>query len=203
MWTKRCDKCNEIKPARTHHCSACGCCVFHMDHHCPWINNCVGMENLRYFLLFLLYLDVGMVYMFTSTVAIWHHPIYAENRGLMSFIVMLDATLVVVLGGFNFWNWFLAYEGLTTLEFFAQVSGQKKGAYDYSFETISDNLFKIFGTSSWAAALSPSLRSNPFTGLEWSFEMRELGFDEHGDLPEEEESPINEVEMGETGVADL
>ena len=34
LWTRRCEKCNDIKPARTHHCSACGQCVFHMDHHC-------------------------------------------------------------------------------------------------------------------------------------------------------------------------
>ena len=45
FWTKRCDKCNEIKPARTHHCSICKRCIARMDHHCPWVNNCVGYYN--------------------------------------------------------------------------------------------------------------------------------------------------------------
>lgn len=150
VWTRRCEKCDEIKPARTHHCSACGQCVFHMDHHCPWINNCVGMENLRFFVLFLFYLWIGMIFMFISIATIWHHPLYNEHRGMMGFLTMLDATLIFVLLLFNVWNWFLAYYGLTSLEFFGQVTGSKQNCYDYSFETLNDNMFKVFGTQSYA-----------------------------------------------------
>lgn len=33
-WAKACQKCDNHKPARAHHCSICGRCVIKMDHHC-------------------------------------------------------------------------------------------------------------------------------------------------------------------------
>jgi hypothetical protein len=47
---------------------------------------------------------------------------------------------------------------------------------------VRDNLFKVFGTKSFFAMLSPSLRYNPFNGIEWSFQMKDLGFNEYGEV---------------------
>lgn len=33
-----------------------------MDHHCPWVGNCIGHKNHKYFIQFLVYTTFGNIY---------------------------------------------------------------------------------------------------------------------------------------------
>ncbi|XP_072940000.1 palmitoyltransferase ZDHHC6 [Epargyreus clarus] len=59
QYLQYCLICEGYKAPRSHHCRKCGRCVMKMDHHCPWINCCVGHANHRYFNLFLLFAVCG------------------------------------------------------------------------------------------------------------------------------------------------
>ena len=54
----------------------CECCVFQMSHHCIFTNNCVGLENQRFFLLFILYAMIASAYMLISLVSVWSSNLY-------------------------------------------------------------------------------------------------------------------------------
>lgn len=90
--------------------------------------------------------------------------------------MILDIVLGAVLLGFNAWNWFLAFNGKTTIEWWTAEQSHA----ELSFSKTSDNLYRVFGTFKLFRILSPSLRNVPFTGLEWSYYYKDEGFDCNG-----------------------
>ena len=58
----RCKSCYVVRPYDAHHCRTCHCCILEQDHHCPWINNCVGIFNKKYFILFNIYAFISVIY---------------------------------------------------------------------------------------------------------------------------------------------
>ena len=50
------------------HCRACDVCVEAFDHHCPYISNCVGRRNYRYFFGFINVLLIDCIYVLTVSI---------------------------------------------------------------------------------------------------------------------------------------
>lgn len=76
-----CKKCILPKPPRTHHCSVCDKCILAMDHHCPWLNNCVGYYNARYFYLYMVYMVTGVTFIIIAGVDIGYQVLWLNDTG--------------------------------------------------------------------------------------------------------------------------
>ncbi|KAG8440410.1 hypothetical protein GDO86_006241 [Hymenochirus boettgeri] len=65
---RRCGYCFIQQPMRARHCQSCQHCVRRFDHHCPWIENCVGEKNHP---LFIMYLIVQLIVLFWAFQLTW------------------------------------------------------------------------------------------------------------------------------------
>ncbi|XP_055375941.1 palmitoyltransferase ZDHHC3 [Condylostylus longicornis] len=99
-WTV-CTRCETYRPPRAHHCRICKRCIRRMDHHCPWINNCVGERNQKFFLQFLVYVGILSIYSMVLVVVSWVYPCQdchlnladTQARMLHSVILLLESAL--------------------------------------------------------------------------------------------------------------
>jgi palmitoyltransferase ZDHHC2/15/20 len=51
---KSCNICKTFKPPRAHHCSSCNRCYLKFDHHCSFLDTCIGFHNYKFFYQFLI-----------------------------------------------------------------------------------------------------------------------------------------------------
>jgi len=103
---KVCRRCpgEMAKPPRAHHCSTCQTCICKMDHHCPWVNSCVGWGNQKFFCLFLWYTTIICGYTLTLLLAYFPYELmttHGDERAALlqeTAFTVLDITFFMVLG---------------------------------------------------------------------------------------------------------
>jgi len=117
---RHCKWCVKYKPDRCHHCRLCKLCVLRMDHHCPWIMNCVGWRNHKFFFLLVVYAVLTCVFVFATELSTVQESMDKDMPNSHRFLLVLGLTLSVIMGTLlilflTFHTW-LMLNGMTTIE---------------------------------------------------------------------------------------
>ncbi|KAK1118512.1 hypothetical protein K0M31_014823 [Melipona bicolor] len=140
----RCHLCNiTTESKRTKHCSICNKCIVRFDHHCKWLNNCIGARNYRAFLVCLISAILASLFVAGLSVTELSFSLFTDRFAspsmennttdpvipfiapasdttliiAISAIGILSAIVAILLLHLCFFHGYIACLGLTTYEY--------------------------------------------------------------------------------------
>ncbi|XP_074530939.1 palmitoyltransferase ZDHHC9 isoform X2 [Halichoeres trimaculatus] len=148
---KYCYTCKIFRPPRASHCSICDNCVDRFDHHCPWVGNCVGKRNYRYFYLFTMSLSLLTIYIFTFDIV--HVAMRSVDNGFLNTLKETPGTVLEVLVCFftlwsvvgltGFHTYLISLNQTTNEDIKGSWSGKNRVQNPYSHKNIIKNCCEV------------------------------------------------------------
>ena len=138
----------------------CNRCVLNMDHHCPWINSCIGFYNRKFFIQMVFYLIIAIFSTlfanFYSTYIIVYETVINYKKIEFNFVFtlrvlytityLIDMIMSVILSQFFKFHITLILENKTTIETLDHKGKEFKSKYDRGK---LNNWYEVMGITTW------------------------------------------------------
>lgn len=136
-----CRYCDTHVQLDSKHCWECNKCVANFDHHCPWLNTCIGTKNYGQFyvsiwaLLFMLAVVIAtasllLAVFLTSPVEAQHPTVYGLEKApvitILVFVIFINAPLWLLDVTLVAFHTYLCVKDITTYEYLTGKTSKKK-----------------------------------------------------------------------------